>query len=117
MPAFDSIDAWWWPYVFMLVAGVLATDIWRWIGVVAGGMLREGSAALDWVRAVATALVACVIGQLILFPTGALTATPAWMRIAAAALGWLAFWYGRKSVLLGVAVSEVLLFAGWSLLS
>lgn len=117
MPTFETFDTWWWPYVFMLVAGVLATDIWRWVGVVAGGSLREGSAALDWVRAVATALVACVIGQLVLFPSGELVATPAWLRIAAAALGWLAFWFGKKSVLLGVAVAEVVLFTGWTLLA
>lgn len=116
MATFDSIDTWWWPYVFMLIAGVLATDIWRWIGVLAGGFLREGTAALDWVKSVATALVACVVGQLILFPSGELVSTPAWLRIGAAALGWLAFWYGRKSVLLGVAVAEIVLFAGWALL-
>jgi hypothetical protein len=38
-------------------------------GVLAGGVLREGSPALIWVRAVANALVAAVVGQLILFPT------------------------------------------------
>lgn len=115
MLSFGSIDAWWWPYVFMLVAGVLATDVWRWIGVVAGGALREDTAALDWVRATATALVACVIGQLIVFPTGELTATPLWLRLAAAAAGWIAFRFGRRSVLFGVAVAEIVLFGGWVL--
>jgi hypothetical protein len=23
----------WWPYIFIAVAGWLATDLWRWLGV------------------------------------------------------------------------------------
>ena len=110
---FDSIDAGWWPYLFILVAGTLSTEIWRWIGVVAGGRLRQDSEALIWVKAVATALVAGVVGQLIVFPSGALAATPLALRIAAAALGWLAFWFVRKSVLAGVLTAEAVLLAGW----
>ena len=112
---FESIDAAWWPYLFILLAGVLPTDIWRWLGVIAGDRLREGSEALIWVKAVATALVAGVVGQLILFPTGELAATPLSLRVAAVALGWLAFYVARKSVLVGVVAAEVVLFAGWSL--
>jgi hypothetical protein len=69
MPSFDT---WWWPYLFIAIAGWLATDIWRWLGVLVGNRLSEESAALTWVRAVATALVAGVIAKLILYPTGAL---------------------------------------------
>jgi len=110
---FDSLSAAWWPYVFILVAGALATDIWRWIGLMAGTALREDSEALNWVRAVATALVAGVVGQLIAFPSGELAATPFALRVAAAALGWLAFMVARKSVLVGVLTAEAVLLAGW----
>lgn len=110
---FDAIDAGWWPYLFILVAGTLATDVWRWLGVIAGGALREDSQALVWVRAVATALVAGVVGQLILFPTGELAASPPAARIAAAAIGWLVFRLARGSVLAGVLTAEAVLFAGW----
>lgn len=114
--AFDSFAAAWWPYLFILIAGTLATDIWRWIGVLAGGALKEESEALTWVKAVATALVAGVVGQLIVFPTGELAATPLAFRIAAAALGWLAFMMARKSVLVGVLSAEAVLLVGlmWS---
>jgi hypothetical protein len=95
-------------------AGTLATDIWRWIGVAAGGFLREGSEALTLVKAIATALVAAVVGQLILFPSGELASSPVAVRVAAAAMGWLAFWFARQSVLVGVATAEALLLAGWS---
>ena len=65
-----------WPYVVIIVAGWLATDFWRWMGVLAGNRLQEGSEALNWVRAVATALVMAVTAKLVVFPTGALEASP-----------------------------------------
>ena len=110
---FDAIDAAWWPYLFILLAGGLATDIWRWLGVLAGNRLRDDSEALIWVRAVATALVASVIGKLILFPTGALAAAPVALRLAAAAAGFAAFSAARQSVLAGVVTGEAVLLAGW----
>ena len=110
---FDSLQNGWWPYLFILIAGTLATEVWRWLGVVAGGALEEDSEALTWVKAVATALVAGVVGQLIIFPTGELAATPVWLRIAAAALGWLAFRVAKKSVLVGVLTAEAVLLCGW----
>lgn len=112
---FDSFQSGWWPYLFILLAGSLATEIWRWLGVLVGGALREDSEGLVFVKAVATALVAGVVGQLIVFPTGELAATPLMLRVAAAALGWLAFWFARKSVLVGVLVAEGILLAGWLL--
>jgi Branched-chain amino acid transport protein (AzlD) len=103
----------WWPYLFILVAGWLATDIWRWIGVLAGGRLREDSELLVWVRAVATALVAGVISRLILYPAGALAEAPLALRLAAAALGWLAFLAAKKRILVGVLTAEAVLIGGW----
>ena len=114
--AYDSIAAAWWPYLFILIAGSLATDVWRWIGVFAGSRLSEESELLVWVRAVATALVGGVVGQLLLFPTGALAAAPVWLRILAAALGFAAFWSWRKSILVGVLVGEAALVGGWLVL-
>ncbi|MCV0427711.1 MAG: AzlD domain-containing protein [Roseibium sp.] len=109
-------DTWWWPYVMILVAGWLATDVWRWIGVFAGGKLREDSEMLIWVRCVATALVAGLIAKLILFPQGVLADTPLWLRLAAAGFGFAAFLVSRQKVIVGVLVAEVLLISGWLLL-
>ncbi len=50
----------WWPLVMIIIAGWFATDVWRWLGVFAGGRLREDGELLIWVRCVATALVAGV---------------------------------------------------------
>ena len=58
---FTAIDAWWWPYIFILIAGWAATDTWRFLGVFLGGQLSQDSPTLILVRCIATALVAAVI--------------------------------------------------------
>ncbi|WP_108876041.1 AzlD domain-containing protein [Roseibium album] len=109
-------ETWWWPYVMILVAGWLATDVWRWIGVFASGRLREDSELLIWVRCVATALVAGLISKLILFPQGILSETPMWLRIAATGVGFSAFLISRQKVVVGVLAAEAFLIGGWWLL-
>lgn len=110
-------DAWWAPYLFIAIAGWLATDFWRWLGVIAGNRLKEGSEVLNWVRAVATALVMAVTAKLIVFPTGVLEQSPLWLRIGAAVLGFVAFRLARQRVLVGVIVPLVLLTLGMILVT
>lgn len=105
-------DAWWWPFVFILVAGWLATDAWRYLGVYLGGRIRDDSEALVLVRAIATALVAAVIGNLILFPSGELASTSTALRISSALAGFIAFLVARKTVIVGIVVAEAILLAG-----
>lgn len=109
-------DAWWAPYLFIAIAGWLATDLWRWLGVLAGNRLKEGSETLNWVRAVATALVMAVTAKLIVFPTGTLAESPMWLRIGAAALGFLAFLASGQRVFIGVAAPLLLLGLGMAYL-
>uniref|UniRef100_A0A7C1PFD7 AzlD domain-containing protein n=1 Tax=Agrobacterium albertimagni TaxID=147266 RepID=A0A7C1PFD7_9HYPH len=101
-----------WPYIVIIVAGWLATDIWRWLGVLAGNRLQEGSEALNWVRAVATALVMAVTAKLVVFPTGTLESSPLWLRLVAAALGFAAFLLAGQRVIVGVLVPLAILGAG-----
>lgn len=110
--SFASFDTWWWPYLFILIAGALATDIWRFLGVLVGGRMREDSQSLVLVRCVATALVAGVISQLILYPTGELASSPMWLRAGSAILGFAAFLLSGQRILIGVLVGEALLLAG-----
>ncbi|NHT78700.1 branched-subunit amino acid transport protein AzlD [Rhizobium sp. PP-WC-2G-219] len=105
-----------WGYVFIAIAGFLATDIWRWLGVVAGRRLREDSEVLNWVRAVATALVAGVVSKLIVFPTGVLESSPLWLRVGSIAVGALAFFLGRQVPAIGIAAAIAFLGAGLYLL-
>lgn len=109
---FSSIDAWWWPYLFILLAGWLVTDVWRYLGVVFGGRLQEDSEILVLVRAVATALVAAVVGNLIFFPTGALAATPIPVRVIAVAAGFAAYLALGRKIIIGIVVAEIFFAAG-----
>lgn len=113
---FEAIDTWWWPYLFILIAGALATDIWRFLGVYLAGGIAEDSDILVLVRCVATALVAAVIANLIVFPSGALADTHAALRIGAALSGFGAYLLLRRSVLLSIVVAEAVLLAGIFLL-
>jgi Branched-chain amino acid transport protein (AzlD). len=103
---------WWWTYLVIAVAGWLATDVWRWLGVLAGNRLDEDSEALHWVRAVATALVMAVTAKLIVFPTGTLADAPLWLRLGAAAIGFAAFLLSGQRVGVAVVTSTLLLGAG-----
>ncbi|MCR4267321.1 AzlD domain-containing protein [Nitratireductor sp. ZSWI3] len=113
---FLAIDAWWWPFVFILVAGWLATDGWRFLGVYLGGKMSEESDILVFVRCIATALVAAVIANLLVFPGGALADSPLALRIAAAAVSFGTYLAARKNILLGILAGEAVLLTGLYLL-
>ena len=106
-----------WPYLVLILVGFLPNEIWRLLGLVLARRLNEGAEVLVWVRAVATAILAGVIGKLIFFPAGALTSVPLSVRIGALALGLLAFALIRRSVFAGVLVGEAALIAGAMVLS
>ena len=105
------------PYLVLIFVGFLPNEIWRLLGLVLARRLNEGAEVLVWVRAVATAILAGVIGKLIFFPAGALTSVPLAVRIGALAVGLLAFVVIRRSVFAGVAVGEAALIAGALLFS
>lgn len=109
---FQAIDTWWWHFLFILVGGWLATDLWRFLGVYFGGRISEDSEGLVFVRAVATALVAAVIGNLIVFPSGALAETRLALRLAAAGAGFIAYLRLGRSVPVSILFAEAVLIAG-----
>jgi hypothetical protein len=106
---FSSSDAVWWPYLFIFLAGTVATDMWRYLGVYLAGQVDENAEILVFVRALATALVAAVIAKLILYPDGALAASPVLLRVGAAASGFAAYLASGKRVYVGVFAAEAIL--------
>ncbi len=106
------IEAWWWPYLFILLIGWLPTDMWRVLGVILSGGIDENSQMLIFVRAVATSLVAAVIAKLILFPAGSLAITPVELRIFAAVSGFAVFNFVGKRVFAGILTAETTLIGG-----
>jgi branched-subunit amino acid transport protein len=102
----------WHALLILLIAGVVPNQIWRMLGLWLGGGLDEGSEMLIWVRAVATAILAGVIAQILVQPPGALASVPGWLRYSSVAAGFAAFMVTRRSTLAGVVCGELLMLAG-----
>jgi hypothetical protein len=100
------------PYLALVLVGFLPNEIWRLLGIVIARGLDDDSELLVWVRAVATAILAGIIAQLILRPPGALSGVPLAVRLSAVALGFLAFLAVRRSVFVGVLTGEIALVVG-----
>jgi hypothetical protein len=101
-----------WPYLLVIVAGYLPTDVWRLLAVIFARRLDEGSEAMIFVRAVANAMVAGVIARLVLFPSGDLVGVPLAIRAGAAAVSFLVYFLARRSMLVGVLAGEAIMIAG-----
>jgi len=108
----DASSAWWWPYAVVLIAGWAMTYPWRFLGVYLGGRVSDESELLVLVRCVATALVAAVIGNLIVFPTGPAADASLPLRIFAPAFGFGVYLAARRSMLAGILAGEAAFVAG-----
>jgi branched-subunit amino acid transport protein len=96
----------------LVLAGFLPNEIWRMLGLWLGGGVDEGSELLVWVRAVATAILAGVIAQILVYPPGALASVPEFLRYGAVAAGFAVFIVTRRSIFAGVVCGEVVMLAG-----
>jgi hypothetical protein len=106
-----------WPYFILIFAGFLPNEIWRILGLVLARRLNEGTELLIWVRAIATAILAGVIGKLIFFPVGALIGIPLSVRIGSIVIGLAAYWLVRRSVFAGVVAGDAALILGTMILT
>jgi hypothetical protein len=102
----------WHALAVLFVAGVVPNQIWRMIGLWFGGGLDEGSEILVWVRAVATAILAGVIAQIVVQPPGALAGVPDILRYGAVGAGFIVFMLTRRSIFAGVVTGELFMLAG-----
>lgn len=96
----------------LLFAGFLSNEVWRMLGLVIGGGIDESSEFLIWVRAVAAAILAGVIAQILVSPPGALATVPDVVRYGGAAVGFGVYLITRKSVFAGVIAGEIVVLAG-----
>jgi branched-subunit amino acid transport protein len=102
----------WHALAVLFVAGVIPNQVWRMIGLWFGGGIDEGSEILVWVRAVATAILAGVIAQIVVQPPGALASVPDVLRYGAVIAGFVVFMLTRRSIFAGVVTGEVVMLAG-----
>ncbi len=98
-------------YLTIVLAGILATEVWRWLGLAVGSRLDVAGAPFQWMRAVATALVSGLVARMVLFPAGALVEVPLWMRLVALAGGVSLYLLLRRNVAAGVGAAAALLIA------
>lgn len=96
------------PYLLLILAGFLPSEVFRVLGVFIGRRLSPGSGILAWVRLVATALLTAVVAKILLSPSGALAAVPLLGRVAGVGGGFAAFFAFRRSVFAGVIAGEAL---------
>ena len=102
----------WHAIVVLVIAGFLPNEAWRMLGLWFGSGVDEGSEVLVWVRAVATAILAGVIAQILVQPPGALASVPDWLRYGAVAAGFSVFMLTRRSIFAGVVGGEIVMLAG-----
>jgi branched-subunit amino acid transport protein len=102
----------WQALLVLVLAGFLPNEAWRMLGLTLGGGIDEGSELLIWVRAVATAILAGVIAQILVLPPGALASVPGPLRYGAVAAGLLVFVVTRRSIFAGVLSGELVMLAG-----
>jgi hypothetical protein len=107
-----GLDGPFWPYLALLLFAVLPTEIWRWLAVAFSRRIDADSPALEWVRAVATALLAGIVAKLIVAPPGALAAAPLPLRIAALGVTLGIMLFDRRRVLIAVLAGEATLVVG-----
>jgi hypothetical protein len=102
----------WAPYALLILVGFLPNEAWRMLGVVLARGLDEDSQIIVFARATATAILTGVVGKLVIFAPGALASVSVSVRIGAAALGLVAYWLARRSVLAGVVAAMLAVMAG-----
>ena len=104
------------PVLALMLFGFLPNEVWRLVGLMLVRGLDERSQIIVWVRAVATAMLAGVLAQLILSTSGPLSSIPVSVRIGAAVLGFVAFLIAKRSVFAGVLTGEAAILLGTYLL-
>lgn len=71
----------------IIALAALATGGWRLAGLLLADLIRPDSWVMQWVNAVAHAMVAAVLILVMLYPTGALATTTLESRVICLALG------------------------------
>lgn len=109
---------WWsgglWPYLALILFGFLPSEVWRIMSVFIGRRIDEGSPLLEWVRAVSTALLAGVVANILLTPSGALASVPLAARLGAMAIGLAVYAIAGRYVIWAVLAGEAaIVYIAW----
>jgi len=97
--------------VYILVAGIAATAMWRVAGVVLSGGIAEDGWVIALAKAVSTALVAGLISRIVVFPPGALADVSLLVRLGAFGVGVGIFFLARRHMGVGILAGTAGLMA------
>jgi len=100
------------PELWLLVlAGAAVTYVWRGFGVLLSGRVKVDGELFNWIACVAYAMVAGLIARIVVLPTGILADSLLAHRLAACAVGLIAFHLFRRSLFAGVGAGTVTVIA------
>ena len=98
----------------LLLLSILATYVWRALGVPLSAHIQPDSAVFQWISCVSYAMVAGLIARMTVLPLGALAETSLIDRLGAMGLAFAVFFIFRRRLLpaaaLGVAVFSLLVY-------
>ena len=86
-------------YLIMVLVAAVPTGLWRVSGIVLARRLSSQSEIFEWVRFVATALLAGVVSKLLFSSTGVLAEVLLSIRIGAIASAFLVFMLCKLSLI------------------
>lgn len=98
--------------LIIFIAGFLATDIWRWLGVAVSGRLSPDHPVVRWVELVSIALLMGFIVRLTVLPQNELADVPLWLRLATLALSIGLYLYFRWLPIIPVSIGFLILAGG-----
>lgn len=88
----------------LLLLSILATYLWRALGVVFSVRIQPDSAVFQWVSCVSYAMVAGLIARMTVMPLGALAETPLSDRLGAMALAFVVLFALKRRLLPAAAI-------------
>lgn len=91
--------------LLILVLSIVATEVWRWLGVAIASRLSPESALAGWFRCVAYAVLAGLIARMILLPEGVLAEPPLVDKLVALGCGFAAFFLARRNLVVGTGTA------------
>ena len=98
----------------LLVLSILATYVWRALGVPLSAYIQPDSAFFQWISCVSYAMVAGLIARMTILPLGALTETSLIDRLGAMGLAFAVFFLLQRRILpaagIGFALFSLLVY-------
>jgi len=95
----------------LVVASILATYLWRFLGTLFSKRIDPDSALFQWVTCISYCMLAGLISRMILVPVGNLVEVPLWIRLAGVVVGLAVFFIAGRIMLVAVG-SGLVVFIG-----